>query len=1011
MLHWFPDFAAGTFTGQNQGPWNIVSNGQYIAAGGEFPRVNGTGQQGLVRFTFRDKAPNKVGPALRGGNFKVNALSVQPGAVRISWTANHDRDNENLTYTVLRGGSPIATLEQKSNNWTRPTMGHIDRNLAPGSYSYRVQVADPLGNSTISDNIPVTVSNDELAEYPAAVLADGASMYWRLGEPSGTGVFDWAGFNDGLATASGLTRGTPGAIGGDSNTATGFDGATGNVATTAAAPGPGTFGVETWVRTTSTSGGKILGFGNAATGNSSSYDRHLYMTNDGRFVFGVYPGFTATVQSKAGFNDGQWHHVAAGLSADGLVLYVDGKRVARNTGVTSAQDYSGFWRVGGDNLNGWPSRPSSSSFAGEIDDVAVYPAPLTPAAVTNHYTLSGRTPASGVRPADAYGQAVFDKQPDLYWRLNDTSGTTAKDITVNENDGTYFGGPGLDAEGILPGTKAVAFDGGDDGVGANTQASNPTVYSQEAWFNTTSTAGGKIIGFGSAQSGGSGSYDRHVYMFDDGRLRFGVWTGQTNVIDSAESYNDGDWHHLVATQGPDGMKLYVDGELVGTNPQTQAQAYNGYWRLGGDTTWGGNSSNYFNGLIDEAAVYSQVLTPAQIAQHYALGGGDVPPPPNQEPTASFTAVADGLAVAFDATGSSDPEGQPLTYAWDFGDGTTGTGATTTKTYGAAGTYQITLTVTDAGGLTNSRSAQVEVTSPPPGNTSPTANFTANATGLKVDLDASASTDEEGPIASYAWDFGDGTTGSGATATKTYASAGTYNVQLTVTDAGGLTDSRTLPVAVAGPTVWVSDTFSRTVVNGFGTAEIGGAWSMSGSSANYRVDGSAAVMRLGAPASQTTAWLGSVARTSSDVAVQISSDKAASGGGTYVTVVPRRISATNDYKTAIRILPTGQVTATLRRTVSGAETVIASGTVPGVSFAAGTKLNVRAQAVGAGTTTVRLKVWADGTAEPANWQFSVNDSTAALQTAGGVGFIAYLSGSASNAPVAVTFDNLQVGEAQ
>ena len=69
---------------------------------------------------------------------------------------------------------------------------------------------------------------------------------------------------------------------------------------------------------------------------------------------------------------------------------------------------------------------------------------------------------------------------------------------------------------------------------------------------------------------------------------------------------------MVATQGSDGMKLYVDGQLVGTNPQTAAQNYTGYWRVGGDSTWD-STSTYLAGTIDEAAVYSTVLTAQQVA--------------------------------------------------------------------------------------------------------------------------------------------------------------------------------------------------------------------------------------------------------------------------------------------------------------------------------------------------------------------------------------------------------------
>ena len=83
-------------------------------------------------------------------------------------------------------------------------------------------------------------------------------------------------------------------------------------------------------------------------------------------------------------------------------------------------------------------------------------------------------------------------------------------------------------DGAVTGTsdKAVTFNGSTARWRPPRPSRNPTVYTEELWFNTTTTQGGKLIGFGSDQFGGSGGYDRHVYMFDDGRLRFGVWTGQ-----------------------------------------------------------------------------------------------------------------------------------------------------------------------------------------------------------------------------------------------------------------------------------------------------------------------------------------------------------------------------------------------------------------------------------------------------------------------------------------------------
>jgi hypothetical protein len=92
------------------------------------------------------------------------------------------------------------------------------------------------------------------------------------------------------------------------------------------------------------------------------------------------------------------------------------------------------------------------------------------------------------------------------------------------------------------------------------------------------------------------------------------------AITSANRYNNGSYHHVVATLGSGGMALYVDGVLVGTNPNTVAQSYNGFWRVGGDNlnAWPNRpTSSYFNGTVDEAAVYGGALTARQVADHFS----------------------------------------------------------------------------------------------------------------------------------------------------------------------------------------------------------------------------------------------------------------------------------------------------------------------------------------------------------------------------------------------------------
>ena len=192
-------------------------------------------------------------------------------------------------------------------------------------------------------------------------------------------------------------------------------------------------------------------------------------------------------------------------------------------------------------------------------------------------------------------------------------------------------------------------------------------------------------------------------------------------------------------------------------------------------------------------------------------------PTNPSLTAAFTVTPASpqafSTVTFDASASINGTAacnNACGYAWNFGDGTTGSGITTTHTYRTVGAVQVRLTVTDSRGAQATAVRTVTVTSATP----PTASFTVSPSGgasVNQDLffNASASTAAPGrTIARYDWNFGDGETSSGSTTTHRYRTTGTYQVSLVVTDdvgAEGRPQSPT-PVTVTAGTPTGSLTF-------------------------------------------------------------------------------------------------------------------------------------------------------------------------------------------------------------
>lgn len=681
-------------------------------------------------------------------------------------------------------------------------------------------------------------------------------------------------------------------------------------------------------------------------------------------------------------------------------------------------------------------------------------------------TIAGGAPSP-------YVDAVVSDGPELYYPLGGAAEDWAGANTPVFGSGVSAATPGV--------TNTVTgrsdFNGTSNGrVVSGSSVAAPTEFTTELWFRTSSVVGGKLIGYGSSASGLSGSYDRHVYLTNNGRVIFGVYPNAVRTIQSGTGYNNNQWHHVVATQSSAGMRLYVDGQLVASDATvTGAQDYAGYWRIGGDnlSSWtSAPSSNYFSGSIDEVAVYPYALSLNQVRNHYGIGSG------LQAPTAEFTATLDQLQVAFDGSGSAAAGTATVTgYTWDMGDQSPAlAGQTVSYTYATAGTYTVTLTVIDSNGLTATTQQQLSVQGP---NQLPTAAIQVTSAGLTATADASESTDSDGTIVSYEWDWGDGTvsegqvashrylaantytltltvtddrdgvqtssqqvtvthadpvayftpsvsglslqvdgTGSsasdgasltyewdwgdgtshgvGQTAGHVYAASGDYLVTLTVTDDIGSTDTESQPVTVTAETFTASDSFTRVVSSGWGAADSGGVWTpSSGSASVVSVVGGAGRFDLAPSATREMVLQGTSALDSiSTMTYTLTSPPAA--GASYDGLGFRRTSA-GSYQALAWHRNDGGTWLLLRR----GGTLLASLPLAGATWNAGSSFHLAAQVTGSSPSTLRMKIWPEGTVEPSSWQLTTTDSTAEFQVPGSPSIYHYRAGGgADSSPVLV-----------
>jgi hypothetical protein len=352
------------------------------------------------------------------------------------------------------------------------------------------------------------------------------------------------------------------------------------------------FSIAFWVQTTATAG-----TGQWYNGEGLVDGEVPGATNDfGVALVGGQVGFgignpDTTILSTTAVNDGNWHHVVATrTSANGLMqLYVDGQLQITGTGSTATRSTPVSLHLG--NL-----QSGAGYFPGSIDEVRLYNYVVTPATVTQLYSLGSTLVA--------------------YYNLDGN----AADSSGFGNNGTIFNNVTFVPGKV--GAQAAQFDG----LSSYIQIPVATVndFSITYWVKTTATgpAGQWWQGDGLVDGETPGAVNDFGTSLVGSGVAFGVGNPDTTIT-SLRAINDGLWHHVTATRDNVSglMKLYVDGTLqssitgpVGTRSAPSAL------RLGGIQTGGG----FFPGTLDDVRFYNYELSTSQIA---ALVAHQPLPPP------------------------------------------------------------------------------------------------------------------------------------------------------------------------------------------------------------------------------------------------------------------------------------------------------------------------------------------------------------------------------------------------
>lgn len=428
---------------------------------------------------------------------------------------------------------------------------YLELSSSTSGYPYIQLLSNGSEWFTISESDNITVS---------AVAAANLIAWWKLDETSGTTATDSSNYgNNGTLTNGPLW------MSGIKDNAVYFDGSNDYIEMTDASVwdfGTGDFTLSAWMKSTNSGWGWVLSrLNDATTGDLWRFGTK----SDNTLIFKDTVAWQ-DVNSTASVNDGAWHHVAAVRSSGTVTLYIDGSSDGSGT---ADSDFSGTEKL---RIGRWQG--GSDFWDGLLDDVRIY-----------NKALSANEVAS------IFGTATTQNHLVGWWKLDESSGTTASDSSGHENHGTLTDGPTW-VSGTID--NAVSFDGTNDYIEINDSSAwdfHTNDFSVSAWIKTSDNSWGWILSrLNDAATGDLWRFGQN----SDNTLIFRdtvAWQDTKSIL----QINDNTWHHVAAVRSSGNIFLYIDGMANGSNLGNSNFSGSGNLRMG---RWQGGL-DFWNGEIDD----------------------------------------------------------------------------------------------------------------------------------------------------------------------------------------------------------------------------------------------------------------------------------------------------------------------------------------------------------------------------------------------------------------------------